>query len=60
MGTKTYRKFKGVKKCIVVEILEGDGTEESPMEINSYVICNGEIIGFYKNHEVTKLDNEYK
>lgn len=57
---EVYRKFKGVKKCFVIEVLEGKGTTESVCELNSYVIDeNGNLLGVFKNHEINKITNEY-
>ena len=61
MEKEIYRKFKEAKTVILIEVLEGAGTVESPKEINSYIISNdGRVLGSFKNHEVYKeIDNLY-
>ena len=52
-----YRKFKGVHLCTVVDILEGEGTGEFPMEQVGYVIKDGQLIGRFRYCEGKDIQN---
>jgi len=52
-----YRRFHSLKKCLVVEVCEGDGSEEFPHENVYYVYDEeGNKIG---NIEREELKNQF-
>lgn len=59
MGIQNYR---GVSRAFVINVLEGEGTEESPKRIERYILeenKNGEIITTGKFVQLDSKNNEW-
>jgi len=58
MDKKYYRNFKSIEKCYVVEVCEGEGTSDFPVEVVKYVFDNQlRPIGILETKEATALFN---
>lgn len=59
MYKKYYRNFKSIEKCYVVEVCEGEGTNDFPVEAVKYVFDNQlRPIGILETKEATALFNQ--